>query len=146
MHNMSRTKRERKTCNDVKIRHYLAPSADGANQLRQSSTTRAISGHAGATNGGAPATPTPIRPRLNASPSSSGSYAARSTSMRLVSGLKLAAMLRDAELVHTCRNGAAAVAAFETVTRRDARVQMIASCGDADALANVAVVAVPVEA
>ena len=66
--------------------------------------------------------------------------------MRLVSGLKLAAMLRDAELVQTCRNGAAAVAGFETVTRRDERVQLITSCGDAAAVANVAVLAVVVEA
>jgi hypothetical protein len=47
-------------------------------------------------------------------------------------------MLRAAELVHTCTNGAAPVAGFAMLTRRVPLAQWIQSCGKADALMKVA--------
>src|SRR6185369_13821272 len=103
--------------------HYLLPSAGRVLQLRQSSTTRATSGHAGTTSDGVVPTVIPTRPRLNASESSSGSFDTISMLMRLVSGLKLAGTARTAELVHTVIIAAARVAGLATVTRRVALVQ-----------------------
>jgi hypothetical protein len=58
---MSPNRVQRKTCNDVNIRQS---SSLRAAQARQSSTTRATSGHAGTTSIGVPLTVTAMRPRL----------------------------------------------------------------------------------
>jgi len=127
-----------KTCNDVKIRHYLLPFAGRVLQARQSSTTRATSGHAGTTSDGDPATVTPSRPRLNANESSKGSLDTISMLTRCVSGLKLAGTARTLELVQIVIVAAAAVAGFAIVIWREAFVQRMVSCGSADGFRKLA--------
>ena len=84
------------------------------------------------------ATLTPMRPRLNASESSSGSFDTRSMLMRLVSGLKLAGTARTAELVQMIIVAAAAVAGLAIITRRVDLVQRSVSCGSEDELRKLA--------
>src|SRR5438309_3710738 len=106
---------------DLYSREFSAnslPSRDPADQARQSSNTCAASGPGGTTSGGWLATVNPTRPRLFASPSSSGSYAPTSIVTLPVAALKLEGTLRDSELVQILRNGAATIAALAIVTRR----------------------------
>ena len=57
--------------------------------------------------------------------------------MRAVAGLKLAGTFRVRPLVHTNRNGAAAVAGFEMVTCRVGRAQRMVSWAWAAAFEKV---------
>ena len=126
---MSRHATKRKTCNGVNIRQSSLASRGRDAQPRQSSMMRAGSTQAGSTSGGAPATVTPKRPRLNVIASSSGSYACSSALSWPVAGLKLVATARLAELVQTEKLATAALAGFAIATRRVARVQRSVSCG-----------------
>src|SRR5215217_9631940 len=120
---MSLTGLQSKTCNVVNIRQSSCLRAENptGSQVRQSSITRAASDHDGNINGGCPETLTAIRPRLNATASSSASKALNVALIRAVEGLKLAGTLRVRPLVHRLMNGAAPVAGLEIVTCRVGR-------------------------
>ena len=111
--NMSPLGPQRKTCIAI--------------QIRQSSTVRAASGHAGITSGTAPGIDTAIRPRLKAIPSSKLSNAGSSAVTRIALGSKRAGRLRAAELVHRKMLGAGVALVRAIVTLRVALVHSTTS-------------------
>src|SRR5689334_4379921 len=115
-------------------------------QTRQSSITLPTSDQGGITSAATPDVLNPIRPRLEAIASSSGSNAARSAATRPAAASKVAGKVFFSELVHTHIVGDAEDAAFRRATRRVDRVQRIVNCGALLSFAKVASLPVAVVA